>query len=76
LTWIKAGDGVSGAGLALTTTAPRNTGISVTHPSETFATGRTEFLAGHDQLKPFLMAVAIFLVAGVVALLFTGLPQS
>ncbi|HEX3405171.1 MAG TPA: hypothetical protein VHT74_33080 [Acetobacteraceae bacterium] len=50
--------------------------MSVTHPSETFATGRTEFLAGHDQLKPFLMAVAIFLVAGVVALLFTGLPQS
>lgn len=50
--------------------------MSVTHPSTTFpAATRKEFLAGHDQLKPFLLALAMFLVSGAVALLFTGLPQ-
>ena len=49
--------------------------MSVTHPSEVFPTARKQFLAGHDQLKPFLLAVAIFAVSAAVALAFTGLPQ-
>jgi hypothetical protein len=49
--------------------------MSVTHPSEVFSSSRKELLAGHDQLKPFLLAVAIFVVSVAVALSFTGLPQ-
>ena len=49
--------------------------MSVTHPTEVFSASRKPFLAGHDQLKPFLLAVAIFLVSAAVALSFTGLPQ-
>jgi hypothetical protein len=49
--------------------------MSVTHPSETFSSSHKEFLAGHDQLKPFLLAVAIFAVSVAVVLAFTGLPQ-
>ena len=50
--------------------------MSVTHPSETFAPpSRKELLPGHEQLKPFLLAVAMFVVVVGVALAFTGLPQ-
>ena len=48
--------------------------MSVTYPSDTIRASHKDFLAGHDQLKPFLLAVAIFLVTGTVALMFTGLP--
>jgi hypothetical protein len=49
--------------------------MSVTHPSHALPAERKEFLAGHDQLKPFLLALAIFVVSGVVALAITGLPS-
>ena len=49
--------------------------MSVTHPSATFGVGHKELLAGHEQLKPFLLAVAMFVVSVTVALVFTGLPQ-
>jgi hypothetical protein len=49
--------------------------MSVTHPAETFAAPRPEPRAGHEQLAPFLLAVAMFAVVVAVALAFTGLPQ-
>jgi hypothetical protein len=49
--------------------------MSVTHSSTTFSPGRKDILAGHDQLKPFLFAVAMFIVTGVIALAIIGLPQ-
>jgi len=49
--------------------------MSATHPSDVYRSNRKPLLAGHDQLKPFLLAVAIFVVAAAVALAVTGLPQ-
>jgi hypothetical protein len=50
--------------------------MSVTHPSETFVpSSRKELLPGHEQLKPFLLAVVMFAVVVATALAFTGLPQ-
>jgi hypothetical protein len=49
--------------------------MSVTQPSEALRLGRPPFLAGHDQLNPFLLAVAIFVVVSGISLVFTGLPQ-
>jgi hypothetical protein len=49
--------------------------MSVTHPSATFRSSPKKFLAGHDQLKPFLMAVTIFVACVAISLAFTGLPQ-
>jgi hypothetical protein len=49
--------------------------MSVTHPTETFAAPRRESWARHEQLAPFLLAVAMFAVVVAVALAFTGLPQ-
>jgi hypothetical protein len=75
LIWIKAARAVIGAGLALHSAGRGITDMSATHPSEVFSTSRKEFLAGHEQLKPFLLAVAMFVVVAAVALAFTGLPQ-
>jgi hypothetical protein len=50
-------------------------GMSVTHPSTTLGTDRKAFLAGHDQLMPFLLATVIFVVVSGISLWFTGLPQ-
>ena len=50
--------------------------MSVTHPHATFpgiAAGRN-FAERHPQLAPSLVAVALFVLAGAVALAFTGLP--
>jgi hypothetical protein len=49
--------------------------MSVTHPAETFAAPSRETRSGHEQLAPFLLAVAMFAVVVAVALAFTGLPQ-
>jgi hypothetical protein len=49
--------------------------MSVTHPAETFAAPSRETRSGHEQLAPFLLAVAMFAVVVAVALWFTGLPQ-
>jgi hypothetical protein len=49
--------------------------MSATHPTETLAAPRRETWSGHEQLAPFLLAVAIFAVVIAVALAFTGLPQ-
>jgi hypothetical protein len=51
-----------------------NCTMSVTYPASTIRTRHEAFLAGHDQLKPFLIAVAIFAASVAVALAFTGLP--
>ncbi len=49
--------------------------MSVTHPGTTFTPAEHRDLAPrHPQLTPFLVAVGIFLVSGLVALFFTGLP--
>ena len=48
--------------------------MSVTYPSDTSRARHGAFLAGHDQLKPFLLAVAMAAVIVAVALSFTGLP--
>jgi hypothetical protein len=49
--------------------------MSVTHPSADFApVKRHDFASEHPQLAPFLVAVAIFAVSAVLALMFTGLP--
>jgi hypothetical protein len=75
LIWIKATRAANDAALVLHSTDPRIIGMSVTHPSATFGVGHKELLAGHEQLKPFLLAVAMFVVSVTVALAFTGLPQ-
>jgi predicted permease len=49
--------------------------MSVTHPSQVFSSSHKELLAGHDQLKPFLLAVAIFVACVATSLAFIGLPQ-
>ena len=49
--------------------------MSVTHPHADFSgIEHHGFAAGHPQLAPFLVAVAIFAVSAVVALALTGLP--
>ena len=49
--------------------------MSVTHPNADFAPAKRHDLASErPQLAPFLVAVAIFVVSGIVALVFTGLP--
>ena len=49
--------------------------MSATYPTTGFRPAeRHGFTADHPQLAPFLVAVAIFLVSGLVALGFTGLP--
>jgi hypothetical protein len=48
--------------------------MSIAHPTETFSTSGKEWLAGHDQLKPFLFPVLIFAVTW-RSRSFTGLPQ-
>jgi hypothetical protein len=52
-----------------------SSGMSVTHPTEVLVSSHRPLLAGHEQLKPFLLAVAMFVVVVAVALAFTGLPQ-
>ena len=42
--------------------------MSVTHPDQSFDSGR-------DQLRPMLVAVAMFACTVAIALLFTGLPH-
>lgn len=42
--------------------------MSVTEPDPSFDTG-------HNHLKPFIVAVAIFAVSVAVSLFFTGLPR-
>jgi len=49
--------------------------MSATHPTEVLVSSPKPLLAGHEQLKPFLLAVAMFAVCVAVALSFTGLPQ-
>jgi hypothetical protein len=75
LIWINAAGATHAAGSALHSPDQRIIGMSVTHPSEMFSVGRKAFLAGHDQLKPFLLAVAMFAAGVAIALAFTGLPQ-
>jgi hypothetical protein len=49
--------------------------MSITHPGATFApVEKRDLAARHPQLMPFLVAVGMFLVSGLVALAFTGLP--
>ena len=49
--------------------------MSVTHPETTFTPARRSDLASeHPQLMPFLVALGMFVVSGLVALAFTGLP--
>lgn len=49
--------------------------MSATHPDASVApSGHASFAADHPQLTPFLVALAIFAVSGLVALMFTGLP--
>jgi hypothetical protein len=49
--------------------------MSVTYPGTTFApVEKRDLAARHPQLMPFLVAVGIFVVTGLVALAFTGLP--
>jgi hypothetical protein len=49
--------------------------MSVTHPTEAVRLGHKPLLQGHDQLGPFLLAVAIAVATVLVSLAFTGLPQ-
>lgn len=42
--------------------------MSVTEPDPSFD-------SGHNHLKPFVVAIAIFAASVAVALLFTGLPH-
>ncbi|MEJ0019005.1 MAG: hypothetical protein WDN25_21085 [Acetobacteraceae bacterium] len=48
--------------------------MSVTTAPTSVSAEHKPFLDGHDQFKPFLLAVAIVAVSIVVALAFTGLP--
>ena len=48
--------------------------MSVTYPDENLVRERRRFASDHPQLAPFLVAMAIFVVTGVIALAFTGLP--
>jgi hypothetical protein len=49
--------------------------MSATHPSSSFpAKTHGSFAANHPQLAPFLLAMAVFVVCGIVALAITGLP--
>lgn len=49
--------------------------LSVTHPDAGLAPSRRHpFAAEHPQLAPFLVALAIFVATGAIALAFTGLP--
>ena len=48
--------------------------MSLTYPTAAGQSAPKDFLAGHDQLKPFLLAVAMVTVSILVALAFTGLP--
>jgi hypothetical protein len=49
--------------------------MSATHPAIRFVpAGQHGFTTDHPQLAPFLVAVAMFIVSGLVALGFTGLP--
>ena len=52
--------------------------MSVTTHSDFFAppATRRRFSERHPQLAPFLVAVAMFIVSGGVALLVTGLPTT
>jgi hypothetical protein len=49
--------------------------MSVTHPDVGFAGVHSRgVVANHPQLAPFLVAMAVFVVSGLVALAITGLP--
>jgi hypothetical protein len=49
--------------------------MSVTHPDVSFAPVRRSLASDHQQLVPFLVAAAIFVVTVGVALAFIGLPS-
>jgi hypothetical protein len=76
LIWIKAPRAPRHAGSrSIATIRTESAHMSATHPTVTLHTERKEFLAGHDQLKPFLLAFAIFAVSIAIAISVIGLPD-